>query len=74
MQEWKNMKEVGPILSRLALPQMSVGHFVPSKANWRNFFRDYLRDPLGEVPSPSSGATSQSNSGTATPVTPASNL
>ncbi|KAG8221276.1 serine hydrolase-domain-containing protein [Butyriboletus roseoflavus] len=50
------------------------GHFVPSKVNWRNFFRDYLRNPLGDVPSPSSGATSQSNSGIATPVTPSSNL
>lgn len=28
------------------------GHFVPSKANWRNFFRSYLRDPLGDAPSP----------------------
>ncbi|KAF8548989.1 FSH1-domain-containing protein [Imleria badia] len=50
------------------------GHFVPSKANWRNFFRDYLRNPLGDLPSPRSWAISQSNSGTATPITPASNL
>lgn len=28
------------------------GHFVPSKANWREFFRNYLADPLGTVPSP----------------------
>ncbi|KAH7907344.1 serine hydrolase FSH [Hygrophoropsis aurantiaca] len=41
------------------------GHFVPSKANWRNFIREYLRDPLGNVPSP--GAGSQTNSGTVTP-------
>jgi len=50
------------------------GHFVPSKANWRNFFRDYLRNPSGDVPSPRSGAMSQSNSGTVTPITPVSNL
>lgn len=34
----------------------SAGHFVPSKVNWRDFFRDYLRNPLGDVLSPSSGA------------------
>ena len=68
------MKVVGAILFRLVIPHVSVGHFVPSKANWRNFFRDYLRSPLGDVPSPRSGAISQSNSGTATPTTPASNL
>ncbi|KAI5123801.1 hypothetical protein M0805_009096 [Coniferiporia weirii] len=28
------------------------GHFVPSKAAWRNFFRDYIKDPLGEVSAP----------------------
>ncbi|EJD08107.1 FSH1-domain-containing protein [Fomitiporia mediterranea MF3/22] len=28
------------------------GHFVPSKAPWRNFLRDYLKDPLGDVPVP----------------------
>jgi len=50
------------------------GHFVPSNANWRNFFRDYLRNPLGDVPSPRLGAISQSNSGTATPITPGSSL
>ncbi|EJF61922.1 serine hydrolase FSH [Dichomitus squalens] len=46
------------------------GHFVPSKANWRNFLKAYLKDPLGDVPSPSPGAVSQPASGTATPVTP----
>ncbi|TFY58271.1 hypothetical protein EVG20_g8221 [Dentipellis fragilis] len=30
----------------------SPGHFVPSKANWRNFFKAYLLDPLGDVPGP----------------------
>ncbi|EGO00769.1 hypothetical protein SERLA73DRAFT_178698 [Serpula lacrymans var. lacrymans S7.3] len=28
------------------------GHFVPSKANWRNFFRDYFHNPGGSVASP----------------------
>ncbi|KAN0081308.1 Serine hydrolase FSH [Tylopilus felleus] len=50
------------------------GHFVPSKANWRSFFRDYLRNPLGDVSSPSSGVISQADSGSATPITPAPNL
>ncbi|TCD66755.1 hypothetical protein EIP91_000996 [Steccherinum ochraceum] len=45
------------------------GHFVPSKANWRTFFREYLRDPTGNVPSPGSASGSQPASGTATPVT-----
>ncbi|EMD32934.1 hypothetical protein CERSUDRAFT_118363 [Gelatoporia subvermispora B] len=45
------------------------GHFVPSKANWRNFFRSYLRDPLGAVPSPGPAAVSAPQSGTATPTT-----
>jgi len=35
------------------------GHFVPSKASWRNFFRSYIRDPLGDIPSPSTPAVSQ---------------
>ena len=68
------MKEVGAILCHLVVPHVSVGHFVPSKANWRNFFRDYLRNPLGDVPFPSSEAISYSNSGTATPITPVPNL
>ncbi|OBZ69868.1 Ovarian cancer-associated gene 2 [Grifola frondosa] len=46
------------------------GHFVPSKANWRNFFRDYFRDPLGAVPSPGSAAVSEPPSGAATPTMP----
>ncbi|KAI0821037.1 FSH1-domain-containing protein [Irpex lacteus] len=47
------------------------GHFVPSKANWRAFFRDYLlKAPAdADVPSPSaSTAASQPASGAATPV------
>ncbi|KAI0070566.1 FSH1-domain-containing protein [Panus rudis PR-1116 ss-1] len=47
------------------------GHFVPSKANWRAFFRDYLHNPTGDVPSPGPGNVSQPASGTATPITPA---
>lgn len=48
-----------------------LGHFVPSKANWRAFFRDYLlKAPAdADVPSPSaSTAASQPASGAATPV------
>ena len=48
-----------------------AGHFVPSKANWRNFLKAYLKDPLGDVPSPGPSPASQPASGTATPVTPA---
>ncbi|TDL23102.1 FSH1-domain-containing protein [Rickenella mellea] len=46
------------------------GHFVPSKASFRNFFRDYLRDPFGDIPSPGSapGASLEPPSGIATPV------
>ncbi|KAI0354543.1 FSH1-domain-containing protein [Trametes cingulata] len=47
------------------------GHFVPSKANWRNFLKAYMKDALGDVPSPSQVAGSQPASGAATPVTPA---
>jgi len=43
------------------------GHFVPSKANWRYFFRDYLLDPVGNVPSPGP-SSSLTNSGVSTPV------
>jgi len=42
------------------------GHFVPSKANWRTFFREYLRNPGGDVLSPSA-ISSQPPSGTVTP-------
>lgn len=41
------------------------GHFIPLKANWRNFWRNYLRDPLASIPSPV--LTSQNNSGSVTP-------
>lgn len=34
------------------LEEHDGGHFVPSKANWREFFRKYLADPLGTIPSP----------------------
>lgn len=54
----------------------SLGHFVPSKGNWRKFLADYLRDPASSdlVPSPSSftGVPSGPNSGAATPVGPTS--
>jgi hypothetical protein len=45
-----------------------TGHFVPSKANWRNFFCDYLNDPLGNVPSPGFSSSSAANSGGNTPI------
>ncbi|KAK7690144.1 hypothetical protein QCA50_006793 [Cerrena zonata] len=44
------------------------GHFIPSKANWRNFIKAYLKDPLGDIPSPGAAGISQPASGTATPV------
>ncbi|KAG9312108.1 serine hydrolase FSH [Chiua virens] len=62
------------ISANARLEEHEGGHFVPSKANWRKFFRDYLHDPLGDVSSPSSGAVSQSNSGTATPIVSGSHL
>ena len=49
------------------LPYQLEGHFVPSKSNWRNFFRDYLQDPLGDVPSPCFSSSSATNSGATTP-------
>lgn len=55
---------------RMLITARCAGHFVPSKANWRNFLKAYLKDPLGDVPSPSAAA-SQPTSGVATPVTPA---
>lgn len=49
------------------------GHFVPSKANWRNFLRDYLKNPLGDVPAPpaSDEANTVASSLSGTPVTSA---
>lgn len=50
------------------------GHFVPAKTNWRNFFRDYLANPLGDVPAPgfasgtSTPSTSVPPSGVTTPM------
>ncbi|EKM53368.1 uncharacterized protein PHACADRAFT_259693 [Phanerochaete carnosa HHB-10118-sp] len=46
------------------------GHFVPSKANWRNFLRDYMNDPGIHIPSPGGAAISQPASGAATPAEP----
>lgn len=48
---------------------LSIGHFVPSKASWRAFFREYLHDPTGDIPSPGPVSGSQPASGTATPDT-----
>ncbi|GJE91352.1 FSH1 domain-containing protein [Phanerochaete sordida] len=47
------------------------GHFVPSKANWRNFLRDYIKNPGMDVPSPGGAAVSEPASGVATPSEPA---
>ncbi|THG97841.1 hypothetical protein EW026_g4250 [Hermanssonia centrifuga] len=47
------------------------GHFVPSKASWRNFFRDYIRQLGSDVPSPGLAGISQPPSGAVTPSTPA---
>ena len=49
------------------------GHFLPSKANWRNFLKAYLLDPLGNIPSPNAmpSGTATPASGTATPAEPA---
>ncbi|RDX48718.1 FSH1-domain-containing protein [Lentinus brumalis] len=46
------------------------GHFVPSKASWRNFLKAYMKDPLGDVPPPAPATESQPASGAATPMTP----
>ncbi|KZT05383.1 FSH1-domain-containing protein [Laetiporus sulphureus 93-53] len=46
------------------------GHFVPSKAPWRNFLRSYMKDPLGDIPAPGPAAASQNASGISTPITP----
>ena len=46
------------------------GHFVPSKAAWRNFLRDYLKEPFGNVlpPPMSEDASSLASSLSGTPV------
>lgn len=43
------------------------GHFVPSQAKWRVFWREYLQDPSEHVPSPGLVSKSQTNSGMNTP-------
>ncbi|KAF9243177.1 FSH1-domain-containing protein [Melanogaster broomeanus] len=55
------------------LEEHEGGHFVPSKASWRNFLRDYLSNPLADVPSPGSGM-SHSSSGTTTPSSQAAEM
>lgn len=54
--------------STMAHAHFWKGHFVPTKSNWRNFFRDYLNDPLGSVPSPGAYSSSAPASGAATPT------
>ncbi|KAI0724157.1 FSH1-domain-containing protein [Fomitopsis betulina] len=48
------------------------GHFVPSKAPWRNFMRSFLRDPTGDIPAPGPAAPTQDASGASTPIAPGS--
>jgi hypothetical protein len=53
----------------LMLKHVQLGHFVPSKGNWRKFLTAYIQDPTDNVPSPSeSSLSSAGNSGTATPI------
>jgi hypothetical protein len=44
-----------------------LGHFVPSTLNWRNFFRDYLLDPIRNMPSSGLSSSSAPNHGANTP-------
>jgi len=51
------------------------GHFIPTKQAWRNFLRDYLRDPFGNVqnpPGPGDAAADESAAVTPIPSFPAS--
>lgn len=51
------------------------GHFIPTKQAWRNFLRDYLRDPFGNVqnpPGPGDAAAGESAAVTPIPSVPAS--
>ena len=59
------------------LPQMTyakvsvaLGHFVPSKGNWRKFMVNYMKDPSAPHPSPSGASLPPSGppSGTSTPA------
>lgn len=45
---------------------LCIGHFVPSKAPWRNFIRGFLRDPSMSEPAP--GAAAQTPSEPAHPT------
>lgn len=50
------------------------GHFIPTKQAWRNFLRDYLRDPFGNVqnpPGPGDAAAGESAAVTPIPSVPA---
>jgi hypothetical protein len=65
-------------LTRLRLQSPISGHFVPSKANWKNFFVAYLTSFVeggmeGDVPGPSSqpgGASTTASANTTRPGTP----
>ncbi|KAH9965421.1 FSH1-domain-containing protein [Russula dissimulans] len=43
------------------------GHFVPTKASWRTFFKAYMIDPTGDIPGPGP-SVSQPGSGAVTPL------
>ncbi|KAL0955691.1 hypothetical protein HGRIS_001915 [Hohenbuehelia grisea] len=54
------------------------GHFVPSKANWRRFLKEYLTNPTGDVASPGTHLldtpmASAPGSGASTPFTAEAN-
>jgi hypothetical protein len=60
-----------PSEEKAILSLIPAGHFVPSQAGWRKFWGRYLRDPLGDIPSPSVLSIT-ANSGTLTPIAPES--
>ncbi|KIM75675.1 hypothetical protein PILCRDRAFT_798693 [Piloderma croceum F 1598] len=61
IEEWS--KVLLEISANKRIEEHDGGHFVPCKANWRNFFRDYLLDPLRDVPSPGLSSSSTPNFG-----------
>jgi len=43
-----------------------AGHFVPSQTRWRKFFREYLKNPAGNIPSPALSGVHSSGKSTPT--------
>jgi hypothetical protein len=70
MQGWKNTKAVGTLFIPvvIAVPDLHAGHFVPSKAVWRKFLREYMMDPFADIPSPGPSNSSVPGSGEVTPT------